>query len=204
MIKGYTLDENVHQVSDMIASAADRPPMPLYKESMLKVDVNDMGLEITHPISPESINVKKELPMSTEVHKLLKKWFNNIAHESPKKIFLSLWRVLPQFLAENEKKLGPIWHLVPADTRTPDHSIWHHSSLVSALSICEGKPAFFIFSLAPVQGYIAEARKTKDLWIGSMVLSYLSWLGMKVIATDLGPDHIIYPSLRNQPIVDLW
>jgi len=51
--------------------------------------------------------------------------------------------------------------LLPADTRIPDHSIWTHMQVVSALAGCVGgdkvwQPAFLNFSFGPVQEFIAR------------------------------------------------
>jgi CRISPR-associated protein Cmr2 len=41
-----------------------------------------------------------------------------------------------------------------------------------------------LFSLGPVQSFIAQARKTRDLWLGSYLLSLLMEAGMKGIAEE--------------------
>ena len=42
-----------------------------------------------------------------------------------------------------------------------------------------------LFSLGPVQAFIAQARKTRDLWLGSLLLSALMQAGMEGIASKL-------------------
>jgi CRISPR-associated protein Cmr2 len=42
-----------------------------------------------------------------------------------------------------------------------------------------------LFSLGPVQSFIAQARKTRDLWLGSFLLSALMQAGMKGIESKL-------------------
>lgn len=49
------------------------------------------------------------------------------------------------------------------------------------------------FSLGPVQGFIAQARKTRDFWTGSFLLSYLAGEAMAVILDSKG--HLILPSV---------
>jgi CRISPR-associated protein Cmr2 len=34
------------------------------------------------------------------------------------------------------------------------------------------------FSLGPVQGFVAQARRTRDFWAGSFILSYLAGQAM--------------------------
>jgi len=64
-------------------------------------------------------------------------------------------------------------------------------------------PAFLIFTLGPVQDFIAAARSTRDLWSGSYLLSYLIGHVLSRIALDFGPDHVVFPNLCDQPIMDL-
>ena len=47
-------------------------------------------------------------------------------------------------------------------------------------------------SIGPVQSYISQARRTQDLWHGSRMLSYLSWVGATA-AEDYGT--LIFPAL---------
>ena len=46
-----------------------------------------------------------------------------------------------------------------------------------------------MFSLGPVQTFIAQARKTRDLWLGSFILSTLMHAGMKDIE-----EFLVYPT----------
>src|SRR5256885_7639940 len=48
-----------------------------------------------------------------------------------------------------------------------------------------------LFSLGPVQTFIAQARKTRDLWIGSLLLSKLMETAMDGIKGDF-----IFPATR--------
>jgi len=40
--------------------------------------------------------------------------------------------------------------------------------------------------------------------MGSFLLSYFMWIGIKYIVEELGPDCIIFPSLRGQPLFEDW
>jgi hypothetical protein len=93
------------------------------------------------------------------------------------------WRLWSKHAIEKDYRLG----LLPADTRIPDHSIWNHMQVVSALAGCIGQdkvwcPAFLKFQLGPVQEFIAAARSTRDLWSGSYVLSWLMAAGLKALS----------------------
>jgi CRISPR-associated protein Cmr2 len=52
----------------------------------------------------------------------------------------------------------------------------------------------FHFSIGPVQGYVSQARRTRDLWAGSYLLSYLSGIALLRIKNDGG--EIIIPAVN--------
>jgi CRISPR-associated protein Cmr2 len=112
-----------------------------------------------------------------------------------------------QLAGENAGKIGALWHRLPADTRFPDHTIWHHNSLTSALYSCmesgrgEEDLGLAVFSITPVQQFISSARKLRDYWTGSLLLSWLAFEGIKWVMENQGPDHVLYPSLVDQPLV---
>ena len=128
-----------------------------------------------------------------------------------KKLLLTLWRFGPELSGEtsDNSALGELWKFLPADTRIPDHSIWDHLDLVSAFSGAfaadeKGEVALFSLAIGPVQGFIAAARSTSDLWAGSHLLSRLAWEVMRPICEDYGPDAVLFPRLRGIPQVDVW
>jgi CRISPR-associated protein Cmr2 len=43
----------------------------------------------------------------------------------------------------------------------------------------QAKPQYFHFTLGPVQGFVAQARRTRDFWAGSFILSWLAAVAMK-------------------------
>lgn len=123
-----------------------------------------------------------------------------------KKTFLAFWRFGPELAA---KGLEVLWKQLPADTRSPDHTIWEHLSLSSAFAGAmaedpEGCPALLLMSFGPVQDFIAQARSVSDLWAGSHLLSRISWEAMKVICEAFGPDAVLFPDLHGVAAVDVW
>lgn len=122
--------------------------------------------------------------------------------------FHYLFFMLRRRLAQNNiGELGGLWHRLPADTRLPDHSIWQHCGLVSALESCRrlsphNKASLMVYALTPVQDFVGRARKLRDYWSGSILLSWLAFEGIKAVIHGLGADHIVYPSLHGQPLVD--
>lgn len=105
--------------------------------------------------------------------------------------------------------LEKLWRLLPADTRIPDHTIWDHLDLTSAFAGAmaqdpTGTPALLKMSFGPVQSFIEQARSTSDHWAGSHLLSRMVWEALRVICSELGPDAVLYPQLRGNPLVDAW
>ncbi len=58
-----------------------------------------------------------------------------------------------------------------------------------------------IFSLGPVQSFIAQARKTRDLWLGSYLLSWLIHAAMENIAGEFifPADRTLDPNISDLP-----
>lgn len=50
-----------------------------------------------------------------------------------------------------------------------------------------------VFSLGPVQGFIAQSRRTADGWVGSYLLSYLAGHALAYLESQLGQVNIIEP-----------
>ncbi len=50
---------------------------------------------------------------------------------------------------------------------------------------------YFHFTLGPVQGFVAQARRTRDFWAGSFLLSWLSAVAIKAVQTQGG--QVIFP-----------
>lgn len=126
--------------------------------------------------------------------------------DDPKRTALAFWRFGPDIDAPEIRSL---WPLLPADSRVPDHTIFDHLDLVSALAGAfsidpDDGPALLTISLGPVQDFIAAARSTSDLWAGSHLLARFSWEAMRVICDELGPEAILFPRLRGIPQVDWW
>jgi len=137
------------------------------------------------------------------------------------KLALWLWRNLSDQLNEDDRATP--WPLLPADPRIPDHSVWEHLSLTAALATAGLGPrsgtdpgdwqagtdqpstaSLLLFTIGPVQGFVGAARKTRDLQAGSYLLSYLTWHAIQVVADAFGPESILFPDLRRQPLVDRW
>ncbi len=187
---------------DQIASCMER--------SLLPEGIIQKFNEIRHPFSEEGIRI--EGIDKNAVFDAVKRAFNTISEEiknfDDKKKFLYLRRnLMENILKELEnspfKKYIP---LLPADPRAPDHSIWEHIKIASAINASENfqNNSLFLFTIGPVQSFIAQARKTQDLFMGSFLLSYLSFTAMEEIIENYGPTNIIYPDLFSQPLMDFY
>ncbi|CAI9084832.1 type III-B CRISPR-associated protein Cas10/Cmr2 [Candidatus Methylacidiphilum fumarolicum] len=208
------------KITDHIAASADRLIFP--KPRVLHADFkgnedspyyHTLGggkLIFQNPINPEIAedDVIKVQPIY-DLNGIDDKDFNGFEKRIGKEWanFFLHWRLWKKFISEKHPSLA----FMPADTRIPDHTIWTHCSITSALQGCVEKideadtkinPAFLLFQIGPVQEFIAQARKTKDLWSGSYLLSYLIAHAIKALTDRLGPDAVIFPALYGQPLFD--
>jgi len=114
--------------------------------------------------------------------------------------YFRIWRFMKELI---ERELGKELANLPADTRCPDHTIWDHLDASSAIyGVMSRTPALLMFKLTPVQDFIKNARKERDLWAGSHLLSYLTFKAIEVVVEKYGPDAVIFPHLRGQPFFD--
>jgi CRISPR-associated protein Cmr2 len=200
--------------ADRIARGLDIPPF--VERACARVFWEDPCL--THPLSGKLYPLKElkdRLPGLDlrKIHESVVKAVEAIRREVEgvgsgdpleKRLFLALWRKLPDVLAEKEPSLGPFWDVLPADPRIPSHSVWDHAAVASAVAGALPEPALLILDIASVQDFVAAARRTQDAWVGSFLLAFLMWEALKVVVERYGPDCVVHPSLREQPWVDLW
>lgn len=210
-------DDDILKKADWYASAADRPQFPRDAEdkryaSWTQVDFAKRPV-LKHPLTATDYDLGRlddispqHLKAVSEAHfRSLMVKDDNGAYDL-RRTFLNYWRFGPETPADD---LNHLWQNLPADTRIPDHSIWVHLDVVCAFAGAmaadgNGTPALLTVSFGPVQGFIAEARSTSDLWAGSHLLARIAWEGMKVICGRLGPDAVLFPNLRGVPLVDVW
>jgi len=193
----------VDQISS-IAAGLDIPPFvaDLDRKCFYKYPC------ITHLLSAQEMKI--ELPSDIRFENLHQHLLDTIDHirdlpGASDNLFLALWRFLPEKLAENDPcHIGKNWHLLPADPCIPSHTIWEHSAISSAIAGAYPEPNLLIFTIASAQELVTTARRTQDAWMGSFMLSYLSWQAVQVIVESCGPEALIFPSLRYQPMMDLW
>ncbi|WP_411347106.1 type III-B CRISPR-associated protein Cas10/Cmr2 [Paenibacillus sp. WLX2291] len=68
------------------------------------------------------------------------------------------------------------------------------------MSASQQQKIMMLFSIGPVQEFIAQARRTRDLWFGSHLLSELSWAGAMAFQ-ELG-GKVVYPVLATNVGLD--
>lgn len=204
------MDENIKR-SDYISAAADRIIFPKDKEGNKIIIDFAKEAELTHPLGSGNIKITDYgyiNPDPNEVAKVVSQTIEEIKKEAngnEKLLLLNLWRNIPDAFEKFELKnfkLGNLWNLLPADTRIPDHSILDHNWLACAIAGSLSEPAFLKFSIGPIQGFITNAKRTEDYWMGSFLLSYLMSKAIEVIIKEVGPDHVIFPFIKGQPLID--
>ncbi len=171
---------------------------PLVKDASIKFSIENINVQnLVSEIKEKLETFKKDLPEEDKY-----RW-----------IFNYLFFAYNKMLRKNDVGgLGALWDILPADTRMPDHPMWHHFGMTSAIySSLERNEdgskenlTLVVYSITPVQDFIGKARKLRDYWTGSVLLSYLAFAGITAVMEELGPDHILYPSLQNQALVEQW
>ena len=205
--------------ADHLAAAADRPNWPRSDDAKRYPKFESVHFtkepELIHPLSGECLKLGTlNLDIGVDSIKAVSQThFESLIQDDDddlRKTFLAFWRFGPE-AGRQADELGVLWPMLPADSRTPDHSIWSHVDTVSAIhtalagdDLGPDEPALLVMSFGPVQGFIGQARSTSDLWAGSHLLSNLVWEAMKPIVSHLGPDVMVFPALRGVPVVDHW
>lgn len=224
---GKTILEHI-KVADYIASASDRGAIGAIPA---EVNYKEDGLELTHLLSGASQFLKLKDPQHQQLigdrrtylqnnEKALESVIPDSIKDDEQAVFWWLWRCLPEATCQlfDDNNL----HLMPAETRLPDSSIWSHASMTAALSGAlagydltledmtknwsgEKSHAYLaVFTFSPIQELIKASRKIKDFWAGSWILHYLSAKVCWELAQQYGPDCFLYPSLYGQPLIDHW
>ncbi|MCF7669992.1 MAG: type III-B CRISPR-associated protein Cas10/Cmr2 [Verrucomicrobia bacterium] len=222
---GFSDDEikSSNSIADQTASAADRFPFPHYSAGSLRCHFDGVRNMFLHPLGSkigerldksavfkfnrefESAALAIETDQAIQpVVECPPDWSND---QQWRARFFAHWRLFRKHASEHDERFA----FLPADTRIPDHTVWTHMQIVSALASCveadnkhaKLSPAFIKFQIGPVQDFIAQARSTRDQWSGSYLLSWLMAAGLKKLSELVGPDAVIYPSLSGQPLFDL-
>ncbi len=195
--------------ADWSASAADRIPFPHH--SQFRELLADLPA-FNHPLGIAKLTKDWNFASEDEAIAVSQKTRPFLLDtDDARAAFICAWRFWRNWASDSD----PRFTFLPADTRIPDHTIWHHMGVTSAfqgaMATKEQKeahpgedlrPRLLLFSIGPVQDFIAAARSTRDLWSGSYLLSYLISTTLGTIAKEIGPDQVMFPNLLDQPLVD--
>ena len=208
------------QPSDWVAAAADRLPFPKGQVAGVSCQFDGVRNQFHHPLGSTegaalfpfhapfaTAEVARETDQDVQPVLTDESLKNLNEPDAWRSRFFAHWRLWARHSTAKDYRFA----FLPADTRIPDHTVWTHMQVVSALDACADKPgrdavlrpAFLKFQLGPVQDFIAAARSTRDLWSGSYLLSWLMAAGLKALSARVGPDAVIFPNLREQPLFDL-
>ncbi len=216
-------------LSESIASASDRTTIDKLPNEYSEVKYNDAGIAVHHLLSgkPQQVicdNWHDKLIDNTQpqfLENIQRNALNQIKDwQNPQKVHWWLWRCYPEIIAGQEANI----HLLPAETKLPDASIWSQVTMTSAIAgglagyyndenqypqteteeFEQSRPYLTTFSFSPVQELIKASRKMRDFWAGSWLLHYLSAKVAWAIAFKYGADTLLYPCLYEQPLIDHW
>src|SRR5690625_1146790 len=206
-VDGLQDEERFEKKADFQASAADRLPFPHAGKEGVRVSFSEGINSFHHPLSPgeetkfriDSSRLTADL--ADEISQANRPY---LEESNARADFIARWRFWRAWCSDRSQRLA----YLPADTRVPDHSIWNHMGMTSAFQGCidrdsEGRAALLLFTIGPVQSFIAAARNIRDLWSGSYLLSYLMSAAIGKLAEEYGPDHVIFPNAWGQPLIDL-
>ncbi len=191
------------QALDWIDSAADRPPIPAGDRAPTVQFAS--APEWTHPISsyraplPAAAAETLPEPIARRIDEQLSRHAKD-----PRRQFLWLWRFLPEALATLDPAVGGAWMRMPADARTPDHSVWHRMSMASALATAAPDPTFLVIDVAGSEPMMGPSCTARDVRVAASLRAWLGWSAARELLQELGPDVVLHPSLRTQPLFDQW
>ena len=136
-----TPDKSEVVLADIMASGLDRANLPGYNRNPSQNGAIDFAKlpEITHPISRGSLKFTGKYDNAAATTRrmveIIEQDTNDISQVWDKQIYFNyLFFILrKRLITENCGNLGFLWDKLPADSRIPDHAIWNHSGMVSAL-----------------------------------------------------------------------
>ncbi|NJL02743.1 MAG: type III-B CRISPR-associated protein Cas10/Cmr2 [Spirulinaceae cyanobacterium SM2_1_0] len=218
---------------DTIASASDRTSIGRLPNQVAVAYSTDesVGLRVSHLFSgePQKLHFDPDKVPQSGRADTLRQVERAVIPEAirtcgdPRQVFWWFWRCYPAAIA---KRLDERIHLLPADTRIPDASLWSHTATTAALAgglagryadaadyplkndrvdeATLSRPTLLNFTFTPIQQFVQASRKLRDLWASSWLLHFLSARACWELAWTYGPDALLYPCLYAQPLIDYW
>ena len=159
-------------------------------------------LTVCHPVSGEVTEISCPEADPDLVCEVIQEIVKD--RDCAKNRFFAVWRLLPERL---ERKFGVPLMRLPLNPMVRDHAVGSHADIAAGMLASRGSDhgcAFLSFSLGPVQSFIEASRSVRDLWSGSAILSWLLFEALTPVVDTIGPTALIYPSLRGNPLMDVW
>ncbi len=195
-VKNLVLDKgSVVANADRFAAALDRWVLAYREEELKNIKVDARKARYVNPLDPrfsyEPMSPRGPEPLCNFVREL-------------RGLVESLQGLpLPVIYNALLFSLEPLWYkhcngCVPlADTRTPTHTVFDHiyaaASMVNWLHGNDVNGFIVKLDIAGIQEFISAARKTRDLWAGSWLVSALAWYTVAEAAMLLGADIVLSP-----------
>lgn len=114
--------------------------------------------------------------------------------EDWRNFYLYLWTVLDLFYLANTKI--PI----PEDTRSPVTDIIDHLYAWASMFNIEQGGYYVLIDFAGIQSFLEKSRKVSDLWSSSWLISMFAWKVVEPFLIYYGPDVLIKPTARTNPM----
>ena len=182
---------------------ADLPPFPPSRSQFPNEgERHHRMLTVCHPVSGEPDEIPCPDVDPESVCEVIQEIVKD--RDTPKERFFAVWRLLPERL---EHRFGVPLTRLPLNPMVRDHAIGSHADIAAGMLASRRSDdgcAYLSFSLGPVQPFIEAARSVRDLWTGSAILSWLSFKAVLPVIETFGPTALIYPSLRGNPLMDVW
>ncbi len=216
-------EKGLYRPSDSIASAMERSILPEEAWKGEKKITQELT-EIRHPLSEGKIpNEKMQIPLKDypekfrnekEIKELIEEAYKELKELTQSSnnqtklliIYRNLFDKAQEKLKSKYPEIAKLIQILPADTRTPDHSLFEHLKITSAINAFENyqNNSLFFFTIGGVQSFISQARKTQDLYMGSFIFSYLTFKAIEKVVEIYGPTSVVYPDLYGQPLFDWY
>ena len=195
IIEEIASKNTILKIVDRVSASIDRWVHTYYSGE--KVEVNIDEVKYVNPLDPRfKINVKTRVKPS-QVCRFVKELRDIVmkARELPIPVIYNVLYLV----------LEPLWYkscpeCVPlADTRAPTHTVFDHIYASASISnwylLGDIKPSGFLvkIDIPGIQKFISAARKTRDLWVGSWLISLLVWESVAEIVMVLGGDIVLSP-----------
>ena len=200
-VERYILEsDGVVQYADRLAASLDRWILTYQSTELRRVRVGYKDACYVNPLDPK-FRYCPTYPEAGEILNRVCEYVRGLADLMANSANLPLPVIYNTLLFV----LEPLWYSVCrnciplADTRTPTHTVFDHvyatASMVNWVHGGGGRLDGFLVKLdiAGIQGFISQARKTRDLWAGSWLVSALAWYTVAEAVMLLGADIVLSP-----------